>query len=249
MGSVLTSRLRITDVDGKDIGAAQAAGLVNLDGSSANGATYSFDIQIGAAEEDELIDLIWNSDHTILKLTSTHQLVPGNTYKLDLLTNQAHSDTATVIDGPLPLILGPGSIQVSGADQFTMPSARFTGDTSVGEPFNLLSGFQFTTYIATGPPDQYPEVLWVTPRPGAVNVPTQLYLELGFSLPMDVGLVQASKLRITQTGGGSFTIPIQQAINKQWVDVTWSGTGSSQNSILKLTVAPSFQVEGSPFSL
>merc|ERR1711964_792242 len=48
--SVKDSRLTITDVDGKD---------------SAGNANYSFDIQIGAAEEDGLIGLNWNSDRTI----------------------------------------------------------------------------------------------------------------------------------------------------------------------------------------
>merc|ERR1712096_73830 len=73
--SVKNSRLTITDVDGKD---------------SANVANYSFDIQIGAASAAGLVKLDWNSDRTVLKLTSTHQLKPGNTYKLALLDNQAH---------------------------------------------------------------------------------------------------------------------------------------------------------------
>merc|ERR1711964_627962 len=93
--SVKNSRLTITDVDGKD---------------SANVVNYSFDIQIGAASAAGLVDLDWNSDRTVLKLTSTHhQLKPGNTYKLELLDNQAHSGTGTEIGGPVPLILGPGA--------------------------------------------------------------------------------------------------------------------------------------------
>merc|ERR1712000_640930 len=99
-GSVLDSTLRITDVTGDDDGDG------NLSTSNPN---YSFDIQIRAAEVDGLIDLNWNTDRTILKLTSTHRLVPANTYKLDLLTNQAHSHTGTEIaaKGNVPLILGP----------------------------------------------------------------------------------------------------------------------------------------------
>merc|ERR1712096_59487 len=149
----------------------------------------------------------------------------------------AHSDTGTEMGAKVnvPLILGPGPghtgpsfiVQDGSGHQFTMPSARFT---SGGAPVNLGSGFTFTTYQATGRTDQYPEVLWVTPTPGAVNVPTQLYLELGFSHPMDKAEVQKSKLRITQTGGGSFTIPIQEAINNNWVSVTWSGTGKKKKN-------------------
>merc|ERR1711964_927794 len=192
--SVLASRLTITDVTGGD------------DVPSAHDANYSFDIQIGAAKDQGLVKLDWNSDYTILKLTSTHQLEPGNTYKLDLLTNQAHSDTGTEIAAKVnvPLILGPGTqtpkfiVQDSSGRRFTMPSARFTSGAA---PVNLGSGFTFTTQ-AVGRTDQYPEVLWVTPSPGAGNVPTDVYLELGFSQPMHEGSVSDSTLRITDVDGG-----------------------------------------------
>merc|ERR1712096_372944 len=238
-GSVLTSRLRITDVDGKDIGAAQAAGLVNLDGSSANGATYSFDIEIGAAEEDGLIDLIWKSDHTILKLTSTHhQLEPDNTYMLELLDNQARSATGIAGD-PLPLILGPEPgnttpsfiVQVSPLVQFEVLSSRFT---SGGAPFNLRSGFQFTT-ATDGDELEYPEVLWVTPTPDATKVPTDIYLELGFSQPMDQQSVKASTLRMTDldNDSNSFEIEIGLAEKAGLINLDWH----SDNTILTMTTS------------
>merc|ERR1711964_682210 len=161
----------------------------------------------GAASAAGLVDLDWNTDRTVLKLTSTHQLKPGNAYKLDLLENKAHSDTGAEIAAKVnvPLILGPGPghtgskfiVQDGSGVQFTMPSARFT---SSGAPVNLGSGFTFTTQAA-GRADQYPEVLWVTPTPGAGNVPMDVYLELGFSQPMHEGSVLDSTLRITDVDG------------------------------------------------
>merc|ERR1712000_711235 len=134
--SVLASRLTITDVTGGD------------DVPSAHDANYSFDIQIGAAKDEGLVSLDWNSDRTILKLTSPHQLAAGNTYKLALLENKAHSDTGTEIAAKVnvPLILGPGAdpsysrgqtefiVQDGSGREFTMPSARFTSGAA---PVNL----------------------------------------------------------------------------------------------------------------
>merc|ERR1712202_98230 len=137
------SRLTITDVTGGDD---------KDEDPSTYDANYSFDIQIGAATAgpDPLIDLDWNGDRTILKLTSTHQLVPGNIYKLALLTNQAHSDTGTEIAAKenVPLILGPAPghsapkfiVPDGSGREFTMPSSRYT---TGGTPFNLRSGFTF----------------------------------------------------------------------------------------------------------
>merc|ERR1711964_267789 len=177
----------------------------NLSTSNPN---YSFDIQIRAAEVDGLIDLNWNTDRTILKLTWAHRLVPANTYKLDLLTNQAHSHTGTEIAAKenVPLILGPAPghsapkfiVPDGSGREFTMPSSRYT---TGGTPFNLRSGFTFTTQAADRT-DQYPEVLWVRPTPGATNVPTDVYLELGFSQSMHEGSVLDSTLRITDVTGG-----------------------------------------------
>merc|ERR1712096_590297 len=118
--SVEASTLRITDVDGGD-----------------ESADYNFSIQIGAATDpadpNRLATLNWNNEKTILKLTSSHQLAPANDYRLDIVDNKAHS--ATGIGGPVPLILGPGTIQVSGSGgPFTMPSDRFD---AVGGPINL----------------------------------------------------------------------------------------------------------------
>merc|ERR1712096_296685 len=117
------------------------------------------------------------------------------------MANQAHRHTGTEIAAKenVPLILGPAPgqtefrVQDGSGREFTMPSARFT---SGGAPVNLGSGFTFTTQAADRT-DQYPEVLWVTPTPSATNVPTDIYLELGFSQSMHEGSVLASTLRIT----------------------------------------------------
>merc|ERR1711964_945277 len=68
--------------------------------------------------------------------------------------------------------------------------------------------------------EEFPEVVSVTPAPNAPNVPTQLYLELAFSRPMDPDSVLDSELIITDLGDDdtlntvddhSFPIPIRAA--------------------------------------
>merc|ERR1712000_686038 len=103
--SVLASTLRITDVTGGD------------DVPDAHEAGYYFDIQIGAAKDDELVTLVWNSDYTILKMTTNYQhggnqftLAANNNYKLQMVDNNAK---AAGVDG-LPLILGGAINLLSG---------------------------------------------------------------------------------------------------------------------------------------
>merc|ERR1711964_588391 len=66
---------------------------------------------------------------------------------------------------------------------------------------------------------------------------------------MDMVSVQNSKLHITQTGGASFTIPIQEAIDNNWVDVTWAGNTDRPNRIVRLTVDPDYLDGGNLFKL
>merc|ERR1711964_116545 len=56
---------------------------------------------------------------------------------------------------------------------------------------------------------EYPEVQWVTPTPCATNVPTDIYLELGFSQPMDQQSVEASTLRLTDLDNDSHSFEIE----------------------------------------
>merc|ERR1712000_28329 len=49
--------------------------------------------------------------------------------------------------------------------------------------------------------EPFPEVVSVIPAPDANNVPTGIYLELGFSQSMDTGSVLASRLTITDVTG------------------------------------------------
>merc|ERR1712096_257015 len=148
----------------------------------------------------------------------------------------------------VPLILGPGPgqtefiVQDGSGVQFTMPSARFT---SGGAPFNLRSGFTFTTQAA-GRTDQYPEIQWVTPTPGASNVPTDIYLELGFSQPMDQQSVEASTLRLTDLDNDSHSFEIEIGLTETagLIDLEWN----DDSTILQLTTSH-LQPGGGQFTL
>merc|ERR1711964_633839 len=134
---------------------------------------HSFSIPISAAtaEPNPLVKLGWNSDYTILQLTSSHphaKLAENHKYRLQIGhqngDNRAHSGGGE-IDGPLPLILGPARPVVNfssgmGTFQFTIGGS---GDVKA---IDLSSGFSFTT---GGDEGEYPEVLWVTPNPEATG--------------------------------------------------------------------------------
>merc|ERR1712000_531640 len=113
------------------------------------------------------IELSWHNtprgDNTLLKVESRgglFSLNPNTTYRVQIVDNQAKAadvvTSGSTVAG-LPLIFGgPGAI-------------------------DLLNGYKFKT--ASSSTLDYPEVLWVTPTPDATNVPTEIYLELGFSQP------------------------------------------------------------------
>merc|ERR1712096_469355 len=93
---------------------------------------------------------------------------------------------------------------------------------------------------------EYPEVQWVTPTPGASNVPTDIYLELGFSQPMDEGSVEASTLRLTDLDNDShsFEIEIGLAETAGLIDLEWN----DDSTILQLTTSH-LQPGGGQFTL
>jgi len=98
------STLRITDVTGND-----------------KSPNWSLDIQVKQAIEDGLITLDWNgtdspaNTEATLTLTS-HTLATGNTYKLQMVDNQASGAN------DLPLILG-GTIDLLSGFEFQVNHA------------------------------------------------------------------------------------------------------------------------------
>merc|ERR1712096_460786 len=99
-----------------------------------------------------LVTLAWNSDRTILKLASTHQLEPGNQYRLQMVVNKAKAAGDDVN--------GDGILDDSdGALQYGLPLILGKqGPLAI----DLRDGFTFTTGAAGTTKDQYPKVTSVT---------------------------------------------------------------------------------------
>merc|ERR1712000_299970 len=151
----------------------------------------------------------WHSDNTILTMTTNHA-ADGAAFTLqpnnDYQLRMVVNKAKAADANGLPLILG--------------------GD------IDLLSSFTFTTGT---PIAANPEVLWVTPTPGATKVPTDIYLELGFSQPMDQQSVEASTLRVTNldNDSNSFEIEIGQAETAGLIDLEWN----DDSTILTMTTS------------
>lgn len=130
-------------------------------------------MKVQQAMDLSLVDVGWNSpSNTEVTLTKrsgqADLLIPNNQYQLQIVDNQAKAADVGSVVG-LPLILGGGTI-------------------------DLLSGFQFTT----GTSGLHPEVISITPKTGDWWVPTKIYLEMVFSLPMETSTVESSTLRISK---------------------------------------------------
>merc|ERR1712000_196773 len=235
--SVLDSTLRITDVDGKD---------------SAGDAGYSFDIQIREAATASAplgpLSLLWNTDRTILQLTSDYSLKPENKYRLQMVVNKARAADVGGVDG-LPLILGQLGTQA----------------------IDLRDGFTFTTGAAGTSSDQYPTVESVTlgrspsdafQRQVVVgtmptSVPLNPKLVMNFSHSMHEGSVLASTLRITDITGGddvaddrhsadySFDIQIGAAKEAGLVALDWTNADKT----VSLTLSGHTLVGGNKYRL
>merc|ERR1712000_756417 len=136
------------------------------------------------------------------------------------------------------------------------------GAGTVGTPGDdLASPVQsFTITVAS-----FPDVVTVTPRPTntdgspTTNVPTEIYLELGFSQPMDTVEVEKSILRLTQYEPE----PYQTTVKSFWdihlataqlitggystdngnIELSWHNTPRGDNTLLKV------ESQGGAFSL
>merc|ERR1712000_78518 len=110
----------------------------------------------------------------------------------------------------------------------------------------------------------FPDVVTVTPRPTntdgspTTNVPTEIYLELGFSQPMDTVEVEKSILRLTQ-----YNKPDDTTVSSAWdihlataqlmtggysadngnIELSWHNTPRGANTLLKV------ESQGGAFSL
>merc|ERR1712000_434058 len=113
----------------------------------------------------------------------------------------------------------------------------------------------FTITVAS-----FPDVVTVTPRPTntdgspTTNVPTEIYLELGFSQTMDRPSVENSTLtlsQLTDTRANSGTVVAETEFNlplsSDWITPKWHDSPRGIDTLLKVTVTSN--VPSSPFSL
>merc|ERR1712000_687936 len=189
------------------------------------------DIQIGEAKRNGLINLEWNDNSTILTMTTNDMaftLQPDNEYQLRMVINKAKAAAEDDEDVNGNGYLDTGEdINNDGVLQSVLPLI-------LGGSIDLLSGFTFTT--SSPKMVEYPEVLWVTPTPDATNVPTEIYLELGFSQPMAPASVEASTLRVTDVSGGNngdqgLDIQIGEAKRDGLINLEWN----DNSTILTMT--------------
>merc|ERR1712000_769042 len=110
----------------------------------------------------------------------------------------------------------------------------------------------FTITVAS-----FPDVVTVTPRPTntdgspTTNVPTEIYLELGFSQTMDRPSVEnstliLSRLTATRANDGTVAIEFNLPLNSNWIDLMWHDSPRGEDTLL--TVAVTNNVPNSPGS-
>merc|ERR1712096_353349 len=88
----------------------------------------------------------------------------------------------------------------------------------------------------------FPDIVTLTPRPKSENVPTEIYLELGFSQPMDTTSVQNSTLTLSEItafsdAGGTVVSNTQfdLVLSSNWISREWHDTPRGADTLLKVT--------------
>merc|ERR1712000_758430 len=220
--------------------------LSELTDTRANSGTVVAGTEFNLPLSSDWITRKWHDSprgiDTLLKVTVTSNvpdvsnppfsLTPATTYLVQMYDNQAKAEATN-----LPLFLGGGP----GGGSF--------------DGINLQSGFEFTT-VGTSTPTaighQYPRIVSMTPAPNEDNVPTEIYLELGFSQTMDRPSVEnstliLSKLTATRANDGTVAIEFNLPLNSNWIDLMWHDSPRGEDTLL--TVAVTNNVPNSPGSL
>merc|ERR1712096_409534 len=83
----------------------------------------------------------------------------------------------------------------------------------------------------------FPDIVTLTPRPKSENVPTEIYLELGFSQPMDTTSVQNSTLTLSEITAFDGTVAANTQfdlpLSSNWISLDWHDTPRGVDTLLK----------------
>jgi len=84
----------------------------------------------------------------------------------------------------------------------------------------------------------FPDIVTLTPLPNTNNVPTEVYLELGFSQPMDTTSVRNSTLTLSEISafGGAVVSNTQfdLDLDSDWISLDWHDTPRGADTLLKV---------------